>query len=179
MIVIEQANPTNLSSHDITRAYEIMHHAYSVTEIDILGENYSRMDVDEFQELIDREELIVARIDGEIVGSIHAYSISENTYCFGLFSAAFEKKGLGIGRALITAAENTAIKNGASFMELEILKPRDHDIDVKINLKNWYERLGYELFQSTSFEARKPDKIEKALKLIQPCVFDCYRKKLA
>ncbi|XOV68472.1 MAG: GNAT family N-acetyltransferase [Fluviicola sp.] len=166
------------SRHDIQRFYDIMVHAYEVTEAEIWGENYKRMFPDEFQAVIKRNELIGAWIDDVPVGSIHAYALKEDTYAFGLFSVDFTHKGKNIGRQLISAAEEMAKSKGAKYMELEILRLKDKILDSKQQLHHWYLRLGYERITTVDFVDRKPTKAEKAKNFIAPSVFDCYRKRL-
>lgn len=163
---------------DIERFYEIMIHAYKVTEIEIWGENYLRMSFNEFDEVLAKEELVGAWLDEIPVGSIRTYPLSDSTHAFGLFSVDFDYKGRNIGRQLIAHAEEVARKNGAEFMELEILRLKDKDLEVKRQLHNWYVRLGYELVTTIDFEHRKPDKAYKAKNFISASVFDCYRKSL-
>ena len=178
MITLDPAIIDNLSEAEIKRTHEILRHAYAVTEIDIWGENYSRVSLVEFTDLIQSGEVILARIENEIVGSIHTFEISTDSFSFGLLSVDFAHKGKGIGRMLISATEKRAIESGATFMELEILKPRDTEVPIKKVLHDWYLRLGYVYTNTFSFLERKPDKFEKAKKLIAPAVFDCYRKKI-
>ena len=166
------------SPHDIQRLYDIMIYAYKVTEVEIWGEDYKRMLLDEFLQVIDKGELIGVWYDGIPVGSIHAYPLNESTYAFGLFSVDFAFKGKNIGRALITAAEEKAVSDGAAFMELEILRLKDKDLEVKKQLHDWYLRLGYQHISTTDFVDRKPNKAEKAKSFVAPSVFDCYRKSL-
>ena len=116
MLKTKLADPSKLNPEDVLRLYKLMLHAYAVTEVEIWGENYSRMSENEFKSIIERGELILAELDGEVVGSIHVYPLTENTFAFGLLSADFDKKGLGIGRALISAAESHAKEMGAAKM---------------------------------------------------------------
>jgi len=171
MVSTEQACITELSELDLQRMHGILQHAYAVTEVEIWGENYSRMSLEEFISLVKKGEIILAKINNETVGSIHVYPLSKDVYAFGLLSADFTKKGLGIGRSLISAAEEFAKNN-------EILKPRDFEVPVKLILHDWYERLGYTYITSMLFEERKPNKTEKAKQLKVPSVFDCYEKSL-
>jgi len=91
-------------------------------------------------------------------------------------SADSSLKGIGIGRTLIDYIENVAQKEGASYMEIEILRTIEVDVPFKKVLKEWYTRLGYKYMKSGAFAELKPENAEKADKLIQPCVFDCYQK---
>ena len=178
MITIEQAQLDKLSQAELDRMYALMIYAYEVTEVEIWGENYIRMDLDEYKELIENGAIQLARLDGEIVGSIATNHLDDESFGFGLLNADFSKKGLGIGRKLISASENYARENGAKFMKIEILRPSNIEVPQKKMLHDWYTKLGYVFEESMSFEERKPDKAEKALKLVGPTQFDCYCKRL-
>lgn len=178
MIEVAFADIDTLSDDEVSSAFEIMRHAYRVTEVEIWGDTYSRIGLETFISFIERGEIIIARIDGEIVGSIYTYRLHENAFSFGLLSADFDKKGLGIGRILIVAAEDHALENGAEYMEIEILRAKDFDIPSKVMLHEWYLRQGYVFLESVDFVARKPQESAKAVRLLVPSVFDCYRKVL-
>lgn len=169
---------TNDAQAHIQRFYDIMIHAYKVTEVEIWGEDYTRMSRQEFDAVIARDELIGVWIEGKPVGSIHTYQINDETFAFGLFSVDFDYKGRSIGRKLIAAAETKALAEGANFMELEILRPKFESLPQKQLLHDWYMRLGYQKYATLDFEVRKPDKAHKAKDFVQPTVFDCYRKSL-
>ncbi|MGB1102221.1 MAG: GNAT family N-acetyltransferase [Crocinitomicaceae bacterium] len=155
--------------------HEILRYAYEATEVEVWGEHYVRIDFDGYNQLIEKGEIIAAWLADEPVGSIHTYQRKPDTWSFSLLSADFKKKGNGIGQALIDAAEARAKSNGASFMQLEILRPRDMEVPFKIRLDNWYRKLGYEFTHAEDFSKVMP---VKARNLVNPCNFDYYRKKL-
>lgn len=177
-VFIETADSCRLSQQQIERMYQLMIDAYAATEVAIWGTNYLRMPFQEYMGLVEKKEVLCAQINGVIVGTLHCYPSGKDRYGFGLLAADFSKKGLGIGRKLIATAEEYARSKGANYMALEILRPRDFELEVKTQLHEWYTRLGYELNASMSFVERKPDKVEKALLLLVPSVFDCYEKAL-
>lgn len=164
---------------DFEKAYAILILGYELTEVEVWGENYSRISKEEYQEFIDANEVLYAKIDGEVVGCIQSSKISEGAFTFGLLAADFSKKRLGIGRKLISTVEKNAVDNGAKVMHLEILKPEFIEVKSKVELHNWYVRLGYVYTETHSFVGLKPDKAEKAKLFVNPSVFDCYQKVLA
>lgn len=178
MIEVGFADINKLSDEEISTTFNIMRHAYRITEVEIWGDTYSRIDMEKFVSFIQRGEIIIACIDGKIVGSIYTYKLRDNAYSFGLLSADFNKKGLGIGRKLISKAEVHAFENGAEYMEIEILRAKEFDIPSKVILHEWYLRQGYVFIESVDFVARKPKEAKKATRLLVPSVFDCYRKAL-
>jgi GNAT superfamily N-acetyltransferase len=178
MITIESADFKSLNQEELIRLHDLMVYAYEITEREIWGKDYTRMFFDEFVDVVKSGAVILARLDNEIVGSITTNKLDEESYGFGLLNADFSKKGLGIGRKLIAASEAFAKQQGARYMKIEILRPSNIEVPQKKMLADWYTSLGYAFDTSMSFEARKPDKAEKALKLIAPTQFDCYTKVL-
>ena len=62
----------------------------------------------------------------------------------GMLAAKLDKRGKGVGRALITACEERAKKEGCDAVQLEILQPSEWQHPAKGILHTWYsERLGY------------------------------------
>jgi len=179
MISIENANINVLSEADLTRLYRLMIKAYAETEVEIWGENYERLAYGEFIELIKKKELFLAKIDEEIVGSIHVFRTDNNTFSFGLLNSDFSKKGLGIGTALVEKAEEIAIGFGAKQMDIEVLRPADFEVPGKVMLANWYLKKGYSFTMYDTFINLKPDKVEKSNALKVPSGFDCYTKSLS
>ena len=178
MIEIKIADLSSLSLQQLERIYTLLRDAYAITEREIWGENYSRMSFDQFRFHVKKREFLYAEFDGVIVGSIHHYRVNENTFSFGSLSADFSKKGNGIGRKLIAAAESSAKQQGATKMTLEILRPRDYELPFKTVLREWYLSQNYFFVATSSFLELKRDQIAKAKLLKVPVVFDCYEKLL-
>ena len=177
MITISPAQ-ISLSEKEFNQVYSILIKAYAITELQIWGENYTRISKTEYRELIAKNEIIFARIDNQIVGCIHYFKKDDSIYSFGLLAADFNKRGMGIGRTLINYVEKHSINKGALYMDLVILRAKNFEIENKVALKNWYQRLGYEYSSSHSFLEIEPKRIEKSKKLITPSLFDFYRKVL-
>lgn len=161
---------------DIIAAHAILVKAYASTEEEIWGKDYARIEPSEFQELANKKELIIAKHNNSVVGTIHFSQINTNTYSFGLFAVDTEYKGIGVGKSLIEQVEKIAVDNGAKFMNLEILRPTHFQIPFKLVLQEWYLRLGYAFTHSSTFIEHKPNNVEKAKKLIVPATFDCFQK---
>ncbi len=169
----------SLDKKTLDRAYEILIYAYAQTEVEVWGENYSRISRNEYDELIQKGEIYFSFDDESVNGCIQISSIDDKTFSFGLLAADFNQKGKGIGRELIAFVENIARDNGGEKMILEILKPAKIEVEFKTILHNWYTRLGYKYEETIGFLELKTEKVEKAKQLKVPSVFDCYSKKLA
>ncbi|MCH2223387.1 MAG: GNAT family N-acetyltransferase [Crocinitomicaceae bacterium] len=165
----------SLSELEKTRLYEIMRDAYASTEEEIWGKNYIRMSKSEYFQLLDEDQVLIAKWNNEIAGCIYYYQKDEKSFGFGLLGTHMDFTKRGIGKSLIQAVEDLAKKAGAQFMKIEILRVRGVDVPGKIILKKWYETLGYSYTHSEDFAKIKP---EKASLLLKPSDFDCYKKVL-
>ncbi len=152
-----------------------MREAYASTEEEIWGPKYIRMPKEEYFELLDTKTVLVAFWDNVIVGSIRYYRKNDDTFGFGLLCTDPEYKRRGIGQTMIERVEEIAKTEGASRVELEILRVQDFDTDVKLMLAAWYERLGYKYTHSDDFANYNA---EKAKLLARPSNFDYYSKDL-
>lgn len=177
-LCIERANPQCMSTAEIERTYQLVIEAYARTEVEIWGEEYVRMPMEEYAGLLAKGEVLIARLAGEIVGTLWVHQLVGKAYGFGLLAADVKYSGIGIGRELIRHAEDLARAAGANRMVLEILRPRDFEVPFKSVLAAWYIRLGYRYVKSMSFLELRSEKVEKAKLLKVPAVFDVYSKSL-
>ena len=165
-----------LNEAEIIQLHHILKIAYEVTEVGIWGEDYDRLFIDDFRDLIDEGCIYVAYLDGKIVGSLQVYSENKTIFKFSLLSVDFNCGGKGIGSALINKAEELAVKSGAKQMNIEILRAKDFDVPHKIRLAKYYKRLGYNYTHSDDASCLIPDWKYKLL--ITPSNFDFYTKRL-
>lgn len=178
MIKIEEAKLELLTDEELKRLYEIIIIAYRETEKEVWGENYVRITLEEFKELIKLGEILIARNkENKVVGGIRCFHLREKTWSFSLLGADFNEKGKGIGRELIKAVEERAKANDGDTVNIEILRAKDIDTEFKLRLSSWYQRLGYEYVKAVDvFEVY--DNPEKWARLVNHSVFDCYQKTL-
>ena len=134
-----------------------------------------RITFEEYNQLIEKDEILMALWNNEVVGGIHYYGRREGVYSFSLLCADFDKSGLGIGRALIDSVVADAKAHGAHLIELEILRPKGMDVPFKIRISDWYKRLGFVYTHSQNFAEIRPD---KAVNLLNPSDFDYYQKQI-
>jgi GNAT superfamily N-acetyltransferase len=88
-------------------------------------------------------EIVVATRDGEVGAAVRVHDVAGDATEFGLLAAAPERRGTGLGRALLDFAEESARTRGRRAMQLELLVPRDWTHPSKEFLKGWYGRRGY------------------------------------
>ena len=175
-MTIKPAHKLNLTQPQFERLFNIIRIAYAETEKEVWGEGYVRVSRENLKQHIEDGEVLIAMIDYEIVGGLRVYEKQSGCWTFGLLGADFEHKGKGIGRALIAEAEHRAVAAGATEMSIEILRAIDIDTDFKVNLANWYQRLGYEYTGQIDVMSVYPVP-EKWAKLVNPSIFDCYVKR--
>ena len=120
-------------------------------------------------------EIVAAVSGGRTVGSIRLRRLDETRAEFGMLVADPNHRRAGIGRALIRFAEERAATDGASWMELEVLVPREWSHPEKVFLTTWYTRIGYGKVRLGEVEESYP---ALAPLLATPCDFVTYRKGL-
>jgi GNAT superfamily N-acetyltransferase len=177
MITIKQAEKAKLSDKEIDTLFEIITIAYAETEKEVWGDNYMRISKTEYVKHIDDGEILVAYMDGVVVGGVRHYRKNDDTYSFGLLGADFNKSGNGIGRALILEIEKLAHKAKMRQIEIEILRAIDYNVQSKNIISEWYQRMGYNLV-GTKEVLEIDNNPSKWAQLHNPSVFDSYLKKL-
>ena len=178
MIQVVPHNSMELSKADKKRLFELMRHAYAITEEDIWGKDYNRLESDEFFQLLNTGVFYVALENNHILGSVQVYQKDHETFGFGLLNVDFDHTGKNIGAKLIAAAESHAKQNGGTVMQLEILRVEDPISEFKIWLQKWYEQLGYAFIETVPFETIEPNRPEKREIMQANAVFDIFRKSL-
>lgn len=175
MIEILESAHFDIPLKDRKELHEILRIAYALTEVEVWGENYLRITFEDYNKLIDKGEILIAYHEGNVVGGIHFYQRKPGLYSFSLLCADFDKSGLGIGRLLVERVEELALKNNATSIQLEILRPKGIDVPFKLRISSWYERMGYRYTHSQNFAEVVP---VKAVNLVNPSDFDYYTKEL-
>lgn len=174
MLEIVNASLPRFSEDDIQKLYDIVIKGYELTEEEVWGKKYIRIFPEEYKALVKKKEVLVALYDNEIVGGIQYYFPDKATSTFSLLATNFVFKGKGIGTALINEVEKLAKIAGASMIKIEILRVRGLDVDCKMVLANYYNRLGYKYTHSEDCICKIH--AEKYKKLEAPSDFDFYEK---
>src|SRR2546427_7424418 len=85
----------------------------------------------------DASVVLLGLRDGDIVGCVHLEGSEDGVAFLGLLSVRVTEQGSGLGRALVTAAEDYARRElGARVIAMYVLT-------VRRELLAWYERRGY------------------------------------
>ena len=151
----------------------LINRVYAEAEKGIWQEGSARTTQDEVAELIATGQIAVLRSDDRIVGSVRVHEIEDGVGEFGMLVAAPEERGTGIGRDLVSFAENWGRERGFAEMQLELLVPQGWAHPVKEFLRGWYTRIGYGLVRKDSLESAYPLLVPH---LACPCDFLVFRK---
>jgi ribosomal protein S18 acetylase RimI-like enzyme len=123
---------------------DLVNDVYAVAEKGLWQDGTPRTTTTEIAGLVAAGEIAVATApDGTVVGSIHLHRIAPDTSEFGMLVAAPDRRGAGIGRALVAFAERTSREQGLRAIQLELLVPREGRHPSKELLAEWYGRIGY------------------------------------
>lgn len=153
----------------------LINEAYAQSEAGLWVDDAPRTSVSEVAGLIAAGEIVVARLDDRIVGSVRVQSMSSTLGEFGMLVAAPHLKGAGVGRQLLEYVEQWAAQKGFVELQLEVLTPREWVHPSKEFLRQWYTRVGFEQVRLDRFEYAYP---ALAAQLATECDFVVYRKRL-
>ncbi|MFK8046075.1 MAG: GNAT family N-acetyltransferase [Crocinitomicaceae bacterium] len=176
MIKIETASYKTHSKAELDELYRIVIRGYELTESEIWGDNYIRIFRPEYDLLIEKGEVLLAKCNGFVVGGIHCYQISKLDFTFSLLATDFDYGGKGIGTALIHKVEEIALAKGLESIKMEVLRVKGVNTPSKLRLDSFYRRLGYHYTHSEDCSCKIPS--IKYAKLKAQSDFDFYKKVL-
>ncbi len=159
----------------VTTLTGIVNEAYATTEGNLWAKRIQRISRQAFAETAAAGEVAVAWSGDRAVGCIRVRDLGEGVFEFGVLAVSPDRRGEGIGNALVRFAEDLARSRGASTMELKLLEPVEGSHGFKVVLADWYRRLGYRVVSEHSAEDGWP---EAADELAVPCKFVVYQKPL-
>ncbi|MFD4636857.1 GNAT family N-acetyltransferase [Lentzea sp. NPDC058436] len=154
---------------------QLINRVYADAEKGIWLEGNSRTTEAEVADLVAAGEIAVVRSNGRVVGSVRVHQLEDGAGEFGMLVAAPEERGTGIGRDLVTFAEDWGRSLGAAEMQLELLVPQEWSHPVKEFLRGWYTRIGYRVVRTDKLESAYPFLVPH---LACPCDFLVFRKDL-
>jgi GNAT superfamily N-acetyltransferase len=160
----------------IARVTALVNQVYAESEKGLWLGSTDRTSTDEVAGFVRAGEVAAAFVDGDFAGSVRIQRLDEATGEFGMLAADPARRGLGIGRDLVTFAERASRDAGCREMQLELLVPREWTHPAKQFLAEWYDRLGYRVTHRADLAADYP---HLAPSLATPCDFLIYRKELA
>lgn len=161
--------------HNIQRLSELINEVFDHAESGMWKDKCVRTNPAEVHRLLRDEALILAEIDGMLVGSVRISIVSGGIGEFGMLVADRKYRGIGIGSALVEHAENWARQNACHTMRLKVLAPRNWTHPSKEFLKQWYSRLAYVQQTIEPFESMPSEFVSE---LATECDFTVWHKSL-
>jgi GNAT superfamily N-acetyltransferase len=167
---------SDLGADNIKRLSDLINDVYDEAESGMWKRKGFRTNPAEVERLLRAQALILAEIDGAIVGSVNVNLMRDGVGELGMLAADLDHRGMGIGSALVDRAENWARDMACHTMRLELLTPRNWTHPSKEFLKNWYSRIGYKPQATESLETLHPELVSE---LATECDFTVWYKSLA
>lgn len=166
---------SDFSIDNIKRLSNLINEIYDEAESGMWKRKGFRTHPAEVERLLRAQALILAEIDGVIVGSVNVNLMSNGVGEFSMLVVDRKHRGEGIGSALVNHAEAWARENGCHTMRLEILSPRYWTLPSKTLLRQWYSRIGYRPQTTELFKSMYPDLVSE---LATECDFIVWHKSL-
>jgi GNAT superfamily N-acetyltransferase len=160
----------------VERLVDLINRVYDEAESGMWRRQGTRTNLDQVRRLLRDKRLLLAELDGAIVGSVNVTLMDEKVAEFGMLAADPDHRGLGIGTMLVRAAEEWARSMNRRTMRLELLTPRSWTHPCKEFLKAWYTRIGYVPQFTEPLEKTHPELIGE---LATECDFTVWHKQLA
>lgn len=167
---------SDLERDTIERLSDLINEVYDDAESGMWKRKGTRTDPADVERLLRARALILAEIDGVLVGSLNVNLLGDGVSEFGMLVADRNFRGLGIGSALVEHAETWARQHACHTMRLELLTPRHGTLPSKEFLRRWYSRLGYTPQTTEPLESKYPELVPE---LATEVDFTVWHKSLA
>jgi GNAT superfamily N-acetyltransferase len=166
---------SDLEGDHIKRLSDLINEVYDDAESGMWKRKGARTNPAEVERLLRAQALILAEIDGALVGSVNVNLMGDGVGEFGMLVADRNCRGEGIGSALVKHAEKWAREHKCHTMRLEVLTPRHWTHQSKNFLRQWYSRIGYAPQVTEPFESMHPELVPE---LATECDFTVWHKSL-
>lgn len=153
----------------------LVNRVYEIAEKGLWKQGMYRTTAREIADLINKEELIVAEKNNTVIGCVHMQKLDDETAVLGMLAVDDRYQKNGIGRQIMTYAEELCRKANIKKLKLELLVPTQGTHPTKVFLDQWYRRLGFEVIHVETVAEVFPRLIEM---LQVPCQFLIFEKRL-
>jgi GNAT superfamily N-acetyltransferase len=150
---------------DIPALVRVINKAYAVEKMFVDGERTSD---DQVRERLTRPTAVFLVVDdgaapGELAGTVFVEVKAERGY-FGMLAVDPHRQGSGLGRLLVTAAEEHCRAAGCQFIDIDV-------VNVRTELPPFYAKFGYAPYGLGEFHSLAPLKRPvHVVKLTKPLV---------
>jgi GNAT superfamily N-acetyltransferase len=115
----------DLTPGTIKRLSDLINQVYDDAESGMWKRKGTRTNPAEVERLLRDRALILAEIDGVVIGSVNVNLMGDGVGEFGMLVADPNCRGTGIGSVLVDRAESWAREMACHTMRLELLTPRE------------------------------------------------------
>jgi GNAT superfamily N-acetyltransferase len=154
---------------------DLVNRVYAEAEAGLWLDGAARTSAAEVADLIRAGQIAAVRSGDHITGAVRLQQLDDELGEFGMLVAAPEARGTGVGRDLVSFAEQWGRERGLTRMQLELLVPQTWDHPVKEFLREWYTRIGYRVVRKGDLAEDYPELVEH---LACPCDFLVFHKDL-
>src|SRR5215510_452032 len=126
---------SDLGADRIKRLSDLINEVYDDAESGMWKRKGTRTNPAEVERLLRAQALILAEIDGVLVGAVNVNLMRDGVGEFGMVVADLNHRAKGIGSALVNHAEKCARDMSCHTMRLELLTPRNWTHQSKEFLK--------------------------------------------
>jgi N-acetylglutamate synthase-like GNAT family acetyltransferase len=137
---------------DLPTLMALVNKAFQVERFFLLGD---RLDPERARQHFERGSFLVAEEEGVLVGCVYVELNGDRGY-LGLLSVDPKQQRCGLGRQLVSAAEEFAREIGARHLDLTV-------VNLRTELLPFYEKLGY----TVTGNQPAPEDLASCVK--QPC----------
>ena len=166
---------SDLAADNVQRLSDLINEVYDDAESGMWKRKGTRTNPAEVERLLRARALILAEIDGVVVGSVNVNLLGDGVGEFGMLVTAHKYRSQGTGLALIEHAERWAREHACHTMRLEVLSPRNWLHPSKEFLRQWYARIGYVPQTTEPFESMHPELVPE---LATECDYTVWYKPL-
>jgi GNAT superfamily N-acetyltransferase len=174
-LTCRRPSEADLTDDAVGHLVDLINRVYDEAESGMWRRPGTRTSRDQVRELLKDKRLILADLNGTIVGSVNVNVMDERIAEFGMLVADPDHRGLGIGSMLVKAAEDWARSMNRETMRLELLTPRSWSHPSKEFVRAWYTRLGYVPQFTEPLENTHPELVGE---LATECDFTVWHKPL-
>ena len=148
------AIPSSYTQADVETIVKMVNVAYDYGEKGMWNDGFTRTTSQGVSDLLDAHKLLVAKLEGAIVGCIKLDTTFKTQRhdgtpaCMaeiGMLAVQQSNRRQGLGKRLMNAAIMAAQAANCQGIELQLVKPKTWPHRVKTFLAHWYTTLGFTL----------------------------------
>jgi len=143
--------------------YPLLELINAAFEVERFFKNEDRLDAAKLRAYFDKGDFLVLEEEDRLIACVYVERKDDRAY-LGLLSVDPTQQKSGLGRRLMSAAEEFAREMGARFADLTV-------VNLRTELPPIYQKMGYQVTGTAPFPVEQ-------MPVKQPCHFICMTKEL-